>query len=81
MSAAQEAFARTRLLEGALPEMIRRQAGEAGLTVLGRNERLAYDSAENAIQRESTGIIGFSQMQAKNEIPSSHPSGQLSATP
>ena len=50
VSAVQEAFVRTRLLEGALPEMIRRQAGEAGLTVLGRNERLAYDSAENAIQ-------------------------------
>lgn len=50
LRAAQEAFARVRLLEGHPAETIRGQAGEAGLTVLEGNSRLADPGAENAVQ-------------------------------
>ena len=48
---AQESFTRIKLLEGNPVEVIRGQAGEAGLTVHGNNARLADQGAENAIQK------------------------------
>ena len=47
----QEAFAEKRLAQGNPVEVVRGQAREAGLTVFGRNERLADRGAEKAIQR------------------------------
>ena len=47
----QEAFSRIRLLEGRPATSIRGQAGEAGLTVLDRNTRLADPGANKAVQR------------------------------
>lgn len=51
LTGAQEAFTRLRLLEGHPVETVRGQAGEAGLTVLENNGRLAQKSAEKAVQR------------------------------
>lgn len=48
---AQEAFAKVRLLEGNPVARVRGQAGEAGLTALEGNSRLADRGAENAVQR------------------------------
>ncbi len=61
LRAEQEAFTAGRLMEGNPVEIVRGQAGEAGLTVFGWNERLADRGAENAIQRainvyQSTGV-------------------------
>jgi RHS repeat-associated protein len=54
----QQAFAERRLAEGHPVEVVRGQAREAGLTSLGRNERLADRGAENAIQRALESVEG-----------------------